>query len=76
MFADIGGLVGLIIFAAIAIISALLKKKEEPFESPPEMDPRGERPQPPRRSWEEELRRVLEQSPEPPPIVQQGNWLG
>ena len=71
MFADIGGLIGLIIFAVIAIISSLLKKKqEEPFELPPELKPRGDRPQPPRRSWEEELRRVLEQSPEPPPIVQ------
>lgn len=71
MFADIGGLVGLIIFAVIAIISALLKKKEEePFELPPELKPRGDQPKPPRRSWEEELRRVLEQAEAPPPIVQ------
>lgn len=71
MFADIGGLVGLIIFAVIAIISALIKKKqEEPFELPPELKPRGDQPKPPRRSWEEELRRVLEPSPVPPPIVQ------
>src|SRR5436189_6104307 len=74
MFDSITGLIGLLIFVAIAIISALTKKKEEPFELPPELKPRGDRPKPPTRSWEEELRRVLEQSagPAPPPIVQHG----
>jgi hypothetical protein len=74
MFAaiDITTLIGLLIFIVFAIVSALVKKKEEPFELPPELKPRGDRPKPPVRSWEEELRRVLEQSaaPAPPPIVQ------
>lgn len=75
MFADIGNIVGLLIFAVIAVVSALLKKKEkaeeETFELPPELKPRRDRPTPPpSRSWEEELRHLLEDRPVPPPIVQ------
>src|SRR5436190_21640363 len=71
MFAGVTSLIGLIIFVAIAVISSLFKKKQdEPFELPPELKPRGDKPKPPVRSWEEELRRVLEQSPAPRPIVQ------
>src|SRR5687767_5332932 len=75
MFADIGNLIGLLIFAAVAIASALMKKKqkdeEQRFELPPELKPRRDRPTPPpSRSWEEELRALLEERPAPPPIVQ------
>jgi hypothetical protein len=76
MLADIGNLIGLLVFAVIAIVSAMLKKKEkqdeQPFELPPELQPRRERSQaPPSRSWEEELRALLEDRQPPPPIVQQ-----
>ena len=75
MFADIGNLIGLLVFAVIAIVSALLKKKEkqeeETFELPPELQPRRQKSQPPpSRSWEEELRSLLENRPAPPPVVQ------
>ena len=81
MLADISGLIGLIVFVVIAIIASLLKRKEEPFELPPELKPRrdqppqapppphAQRPPPPiKRSWEEELRALLEDRPAPPPI--------
>jgi len=76
MLADISGLIGLIIFVVIAIVSALLKRKEEePFEIPPELKPRRDQPppQPPpgARTWEQELRELLEQRPAPPPIVRE-----
>jgi hypothetical protein len=77
MLADISGLIGLIIFVVIAIVSALLKRKEEePFELPPELKPRRDQPppqQPPpvARRWEEELRELLGDRPAPPPIVRQ-----
>ena len=75
MLADIGNLIGLLVFAVIAIVSALLKKKEkqeeQTFELPPELQPRREKSQPrPTRSWEEELRALLEDRQAPPPIVQ------
>jgi hypothetical protein len=76
MFADIGNLIGLLIFVVIAIVSALMKKKqkdeEQTFELPPELKPRRDRSQqpPPSRSWEEELRHLLEDRPPPPPVVQ------
>ena len=80
MLADISGLIGLIVFVVIAIVSAVLKRKEEePFELPPELKPRrDDRPSPPpaRRTWEEELRELLEQQrpqppPTPPPVIWQ-----
>ena len=75
MFADIGNLIGLLIFAVVAIVSALMKKKqkdeEQPFELPPELKPRRDRPTPPpARSWEEELRALLEDRTPPPPVIQ------
>jgi hypothetical protein len=74
MLADIGNLVGLLIFAIIAILSAVLKKKqkaeEEDFELPPELrPPRDREPAPRARNWEEELRNLLEERPTPPPVV-------
>lgn len=76
MFAGISGLIGLVIFIAIAIISSLLKKKEESdFELPPELKPRRDKPsrEPSAapRNWEEQLRQLLEQRPAPPPIVEE-----
>jgi hypothetical protein len=73
MFADIGNLIGLLIFAVIAILSAVLKKKEkdeeETFELPPELKPRRDQNEPPKRSWEEELRKLLEDRLPPTPVV-------
>ena len=74
MLADIGNLVGLLIFAIIAILSAVLKKKqmdeEETFELPPELrPPRDREPAPRARNWEEELRNLLEERPAVPPVV-------
>ncbi len=77
MLAAISGLIGLIIFIAIAIISSLFKRKEEEFELPPELKPRRDKPPPspphqqpsPARTWEQELRQLLENRPAPPPIV-------
>src|ERR1043166_1622148 len=69
-------IIGLSIVAIIWILSAIFKKKEEggdQFELPPELNPRRGQapPQPVARSWEEELRRVLEQpaAPPPPPVI-------
>jgi hypothetical protein len=71
-------IIGLIIVAIIWILSAIFKKKEEggdQFELPPELKPRRGQapPQPVARSWEEELRRVLEQpaAPPPPPMIRE-----
>lgn len=70
MIAAIGGFITLVVFIAIAIISSLLKRKEETQELPPELRPRGRRPQPaPSSSWEEELRRVLAETVLPAPPV-------
>jgi hypothetical protein len=73
MLAGISGLIGLIIFIVIAIVSSLLKRKEETFELPPELKPRRDKPpqqQPTAaRSWEEELRHLLEGRAAPPPIA-------
>ena len=76
MLADISGLVGFIVFVAIAIVSSLLKRKQEgEFELPPELKPRRDQPPaPPRpaaRSWEEQLRQLLEEQPAPPPVIQE-----
>ena len=75
MLADISGLIGLIVFVVIAIVSAVLKRKEEPFEIPPELRPRRDSPPQQRpaapRTWEQELRELLEQRPAPPPVVWQ-----
>jgi hypothetical protein len=69
-------IVGIIIAIVVAIIASLVKKKQpdEEWELPPELKPRREpppqSPQPPKVSrWEEELRRVLQEQPAPPPIV-------
>ena len=67
-------LIGLIVIAAIWILSALFKRKEDaPTELPPELKPRRGQPPPPPAApsnWEEELRRVLGQpAAEPPPII-------
>lgn len=66
-------IIGIIIAVVVAIVASLLKKKqpEEEWELPPELKPRRDQPQqPPKVSrWEEELRRVLEDRPAPPPIV-------
>jgi hypothetical protein len=75
MFAAISGFIGLIIFIAVAILSSLLKRKEEgEFELPPELKPGRDKPprppQPTARNWEEQLRQLLEERPAPPPIVQ------
>ena len=80
MLADISGLIGLIVFVVIAIVASLLKRKEEPFEIPPELRPRRDHPpqappppysRPPvTRSWEEELRALLEDRTPPPPVIQ------
>ena len=62
--------VGIIIAIVVAIVSSLLKKKEDTFELPPELKPRGN-PPPPRPgtgNWEEELRRVLGEQPAAPPV--------
>jgi hypothetical protein len=72
-FAEIS-VIGIVIAVIVAAISMLFKKKEEePFELPPELKPRRDKPpQPPRAgNWEDELRRVLEQRPAPPPIVRE-----
>lgn len=73
MLADIGNLIGLLIFAVIAILSAVLKKKEkdeeETFELPPELKPRRDQNEPPKRSWEEELRKLLEDRLPQAPVV-------
>jgi hypothetical protein len=74
MLADISGLIGLIIFVTIAIISSLVKRKQEDeFELPPELKPRRDQPpRPPRpaaREWEKQLRQLLEERPAPPPIL-------
>ena len=66
--------IGIIIAIVVTIVASLVKKKQpaDEWELPPELKPkRDPRPQPPKASrWEEELRRVLEQShPVPPPIV-------
>ena len=66
--------IGIIIAIVVTIVASLVKKKQpaNEWELPPELKPqRDPRPQPPKASrWEEELRRVLEQShPVPPPIV-------
>ncbi len=76
MFAGISGLIGLVIFIAIAIISSLLKRKEEgDFELPPELKPRRDKPPRPQpsgpRNWEEQLRQLLEERTAPPPIVEE-----
>lgn len=75
MLAAGSSLIGLLVFLAIAVISSMLKKRqEEPFELPPELKPRRGSPPPqePRaRSWEDELRRLLEESPAPPPLVRE-----
>ncbi|HWN97379.1 MAG TPA: hypothetical protein VNT99_20270 [Methylomirabilota bacterium] len=76
MLADISGLIGLVIFIAIAIIASLLKRKEDgDFELPPELKPRRDKPprqpsaQP--RNWEQQLRELLEERSAPPPIVEE-----
>ena len=76
MLADISGLIGLVIFVAIAIISSLLKRKQEDeFELPPELKPRRDKPprpeQPVARNWEEQLRQLLEERPAPPPVIEE-----
>jgi hypothetical protein len=75
MLAAGSSFIGLLIFVAIAIISAMLKKRqEEPFELPPELKPRrgSPTPQEPRpRSWEEELRHLLEDRSAPPPLARE-----
>jgi hypothetical protein len=76
MLAAISGLIGLVVFIAIAIISSLLKRKEGgDFELPPELKSRRDKPprqEPaPARNWEEQLRQLLEERPAPPPIVEE-----
>jgi hypothetical protein len=75
MLAAISGLIGLIIFVVVAILSSLLKRKEEgEFELPPELKPRRDKPPPPQpvaRNWEEQLRQLLEERPSPPPVIQE-----
>ena len=72
-------LIGLIIVAAIWLLSAIFKRKEvDETELPPELKPRrGQTPAPPAASnWEEELRRVLgEPAGEPPPIIHESRPL-
>jgi hypothetical protein len=67
-------IIGIIIAVVVAIVAAFLKRKqpEEEWDLPPELKPRRDQPppQPAARSWEEELRRVLQDRPAPPPIVQ------
>lgn len=66
-------IIGIIIAIVVAIVASLLKKKQpdEEWELPPELKPKRDQPaQPPKVSrWEEELRRVLQEQPAPPPIV-------
>jgi hypothetical protein len=72
MFADIGDFIGLFVFVLVAIVSMLFKKKEkqeEDFDLPPELKPRRPQPPPVAKSWEAELRRLLENRPPPPPVV-------
>ena len=71
-------IIGIIVAIVVAIIASLVKKKqpEEEWELPPELKPKRDKPpqspQPPKVSrWEEELRRVLQEQPAPPPIVRQ-----
>ena len=68
--------IGIIIAIVVTIIASLVKKKqpEEEWELPPELKPRRDQPpqqsQPPKVGrWEEELRRVLQEQPAPPPLV-------
>jgi hypothetical protein len=68
--------IGIIVAIIVTIIASLVKKKQpdEEWELPPELKPRRDQPpqspQPPKVSrWEEELRRVLQEQPAPPPIV-------
>src|SRR5215213_1021288 len=78
MFAGLDGLIGFVVFVVIAIITAFLKRKEEePFEIPPELKqrrdqpPRPSQPPPAKRNWEEELRKLLGETPAQPPVVRQ-----
>jgi hypothetical protein len=83
MFAGLDGLIGLVVFVVIAIIASFLKRKEEePFEIPPELKQRRDQPPPPppprasqsrpvARNWEEELRKLLGETPALPPVVRQ-----
>ena len=68
--------IGIIVAIIVTIIASLVKKKQpdDEWELPPELKPRRDQPpqpsQPPKVSrWEEELRRVLQEQPAPPPIV-------
>ena len=65
--------IGIIIAIVVTIVASLVKKKQpaDEWELPPELKPRRDQPpQPPKVSrWEEELRRVLQESPAAPPIV-------
>ena len=80
MLAEISGLIWLIVFVIIAIVSSFFKKKaesEDEWELPPELKPRRDELPPVQRPaasrWEEELRRTLQQHPPPaapPPIIQ------
>ena len=77
MLAAGSSLIGLLVFLAIAVISAILKKRqEEPFEElPPELKPRRGSPspqEPKARNWQEELRHLLEERSAPPPLVREG----
>ncbi len=68
-------IIGIIVAVVVAIAASLLKRKEpqEDWDTPSEPDPRRQAPPRPRRPnisrWEEELRRVLEERPAPPPIA-------
>ncbi len=72
-------LIGLIIVVVIWVLSAIFKRKQDAqSELPPELKPRrGQPPASPAASnWEEELRRVLGQSPsEPPPMIHKSRPL-
>jgi hypothetical protein len=80
LIAGVSGLIWLIIFVVIAIVSSFFKKKaetEDEWELPPELKPRRDELPPLTRPaasrWEEELRRTLQQHPAPavpPPLIQ------
>lgn len=77
MLAAGSSLIGLLIFIAIAVISSMLKKRQEdPGELPPELKPRRGPPptgEPRARSWEEELRHLLEERSAPPPLMREAS---
>ncbi len=73
LFAELST-IGIVIAVIVAIVASFLKRRQEneEWELPPELKPKREQPQAPpaaARSWEEELRRVLEERPAPPPIM-------